>query len=76
MIFGFVSNVVSDHTVGIVISDPAGNILAIAHIPPNIDGSYGFVATDPIFREFGEYSVHVYYGGMAYSDLTYLYRHA
>ncbi len=76
MIFGFVSHVVPDHTVGIVISDPVGNILAIAHIPPNIDGSYGFVAADPIFREFGEYSVHVYYGGMAYSDLTYLYRHA
>lgn len=74
MIFGFVSYLVPNHEVGIVISDSSGTILAIAQIPPNVDGSYGFVASDPIFRESGEYDVHVYYGGQAYSNTSYLYR--
>ena len=73
IIFGFVSHIVDDHEVGIVISDSMGRILAIAKIPPNTDGSYAFLASDPVFRELGEYSVHVYYGGRAYSDTTYVY---
>ena len=66
MIFGTVK-------VGIVISDAKGKILAVAKIEPNVDGSYGFIAKDPIFKEFGEYSVNVYYGGSAYAHTTYTY---
>jgi len=73
MIFGTVSELVSGHNVGIVVSDSTGKILAIAKIKPNSDGSYGFVAQDPIFREYGEYSVNVYYGGKAFSHTTYKY---
>lgn len=73
MIFGTVSKIVTGHDVGIVISDSTGKILAIAKIRPNSDGSYGFVAQDPIFREYGEYSVNVYYGGKAFSHTTYKY---
>lgn len=73
MIFGTVSHLVDNHQVGIVISDSSGKILAVAKITPNIDGSYGFIAKDPIFKEFGEYSVNVYYGGAAYAHTTYTY---
>jgi len=73
MIFGTVSNLVSGHDVGIVVSDSTGKILAIAKIKPNSDGSYGFVAQDTVFREYGEYSVNVYYGGKAFSHTTYRY---
>lgn len=73
MIFGTVSRLVSGHDVGIVVSDSTGKILAIAKIQPNSDGSYGFVAQDPVFREYGEYSVNVYYGGKAFSHTTYKY---
>lgn len=73
MIFGTVSKLVSGHQVGIVISDTTGKILAMAKIKPNSDGSYGFVAQDPVFREYGEYSVNVYYGGEAFSHTTYKY---
>ncbi len=73
MIFGLVSYLVEDHEVGIVISNSAGRVLAIAKIPPNSDGSYGFLASDPVFRELGEYDIHVYYGGRAYSSASYSY---
>ena len=73
MIFGTVSKIIPEHEVGIVISDPSGKILAVAKIKPNVDGSYGFVAQDPVFREHGQYSVNVYYGGKAFSHTTYTY---
>ena len=73
MIFGTVSKIMPEHEVGIVISDSSGKILAIAKIQPNVDGSYGFVAQDIIFREYGQYSVNVYYGGAAFSHTTYSY---
>lgn len=71
MIFGSVSRVVEGHQVGIVISNSKGEIVAIAKITPNIDGSYGFVADGPKFRESGEYEIHVYYGGKAYANSSY-----
>ena len=74
IIFGTVSSLVDDHEVGIVISDSSGKILVIAKITPNNDKSYGFAAKNPIFRESGDYSVHVYYGGQAYDDTEYSYR--
>ena len=74
IIFGTVSHLVDDHEVGIVISDSSGKILVIAKIAPNSDKSYGFAAKNPIFRESGDYSVHVYYGGQAYDDIEYSYR--
>lgn len=74
MIFGLVNKIMEGHEVGIVISDFKGKILAIAKISPNSDGSYGFVAEQPMFREFGEYTVNVYYGGQAYDHTTYTYK--
>ncbi len=73
MIFGTVSKLVPGHDVGIVVSDSTGKILAIAKIKPNSDGSYGFVAQDTVFREYGEYSINVYYGGESFSHTTYRY---
>ena len=74
IIFGNVNSLIDDHDVGIVIADSSGKILVIAKITPNIDQSYGFVAKNPIFRESGDYSVHVYYGGQAYDNTEYSYR--
>ncbi len=76
VIFGTVSYVVEDHEVGIVISDSFGKILAIAKIPPNDNKSYGFVAKSNIFKQSGDYSVNVYYGGAAYDNIEYSYRPA
>ena len=73
IIFGTVNKLVSDHKVGIVISNSSGKILVVAKIAPNNDGSYGFVAKGALYRNSGEYTVNVYYGGQAYSHLTYSY---
>lgn len=74
IIFGTVTSLVEGHEVGIVISNSSGKILVIAKISPNNDKSYGFVAKNPIFRQSGDYSVHVYYGGQAYDNTEYSYR--
>lgn len=74
LIFGTVNYLVDDHEVGIVISESSGKILGIAKIPPNEDKSYGFAAKNTVFRQSGDYSVHVYYGGQAYADTDYSYR--
>lgn len=74
IVFGTISSIVKDHEVGIVISNANGKILAIAKIPPNEDKSYGFVAKSSIFKQSGDYSVHVYYGGQAFDHTEYSYR--
>lgn len=76
VIFGTVSSLVEDHEVGIVISDSLGKILAIAKIPPNDNKSYGFVAKSNVFKQSGDYSINVYYGGEAYDHIEYSYRPA
>ncbi len=74
IIFGTVTSLVEGHSVGIVISDSSGKILAIAKIPPNSDKAYGFVAKSSIFKQSGDYSVNVFYGGVAYDHVEYSYR--
>ena len=74
IVFGTISSIVKNHDVGIVISDATGKILAIAKIPPNENKSYGFVAKSSVFKQSGDYSVHVYYGGQAFDHTNYSYR--
>ena len=71
VIFGTVNQLVDDQKVSIVISNPKGTFLSIVKVAPKVDGSYAFVASDPKFKEFGEYVVNVYYAGQVYEKTLY-----
>ena len=66
-ITGFIRNLETDYRVDIVIRiiSSTGNIVSIDQLTPNSDGTFetSFVASGPLWKAAGEYSVEVKYGG-------------
>jgi len=66
-ITGFIRNLETDYRVDIVIRiiSPNGNIVSVAQITPDSNGTYEktFVAAGPLWKSAGEYSVEAKYGG-------------
>jgi len=66
-ISGFIKTLNEDYNVDvtILVVDPTGNIISIAQITPNSDGTYdtSFIASGPLWKTGGEYTVKAQYGG-------------
>ncbi len=66
-ITGFIRNLETDYRVDIVIRiiSSNGNIVSVAQLTPDSDGTFqtSFVASGPLWKTAGEYSVEAKYGG-------------